>query len=311
MAYVTGTANTLNDLLAAIQNACTSNGWSLSGNVLSKGGCCTEIAISGSLLTIRGGTGVSAGALTGACDTTSGTLGFSTTGSLGGTRPVTWTWPVAWFVHIGTSPDEVYVIVRYATSFYQTLAFGKSAMPGLSGTGNWYCGCVQGSNWYIIRAQAGETSGSGAPPGFSLFARSASASFHNFTCGVHHALDSSTWSLTSGSAVAGPGAAQEWASMAFRQPNSFNAETILQPIRVNALRSSGFVSPVLECAHARFVSIANLQNEQIITLGGDKWKVYPWWGRGEGWLAGGTGALGSSYGLYSGTFGHAIRYDGP
>jgi hypothetical protein len=57
---------------------------------------------------------------------------------------------------------------------------------------------------------------------------------------------------------------------------------------------------VLECAHARFVSIANLDDQQIITLGTDKWKVYPWMRRGAAY-----DGLNSS-----GNCGHAIRYDG-
>ena len=45
MAYETGSANSFADLLAALQAACTGNGWTLSGNVLHKGTCYAEVKL--------------------------------------------------------------------------------------------------------------------------------------------------------------------------------------------------------------------------------------------------------------------------
>ena len=56
MAYVSGTANDLAALRTAIINACTANGWTLSGSVLSKGSLYLSIAVNGNFLDIQGGT---------------------------------------------------------------------------------------------------------------------------------------------------------------------------------------------------------------------------------------------------------------
>lgn len=291
MIFVNGSAASLTDLLTAIQNACTSNGWSLAGNVLYKGTCYVEIKIVGTLIQCQGGTGVDgSNNLTGRADTAAGSLGVSITkSSYNGVSTAAFGFPVVYDVHIGTAPDEVYVVVNYGVNLYQTLAFGQSSMPGLSGSGNWYCGLYNNSIYGIIQ-NTGEATYISAAAAASLFCRSA-----NKTFGVHHALDSATWVVE--------GSYRDWASLINRQPNQWNQESILVPIRVYATRPSGFVSPVMECAHARFVSIANLQEQQIITLGADRWKVYPWWLKS-------TRVVPSTQDG-SGLNGHAIRYGGP
>lgn len=288
MAYVTGTANSLADLLVAIQNACTANGWTLSaGGVVSKGACFSELKVSGAYITIRGGKGVDgSGNLTGATDTAAGY--FCVISGPGQSYGITvpFTWPATYFVHVLTAPDEVYVMVNHDGNFYQTIAFGQSAMPGLVGTGNWYCGGVRQTD-----ARFGYTGINSVPQGDNGYMPTSLFCNPNGARGVDHELDSATWAVE--------GAWRDWASSFWRQPNQWNQESILLPIRVYASRPSGFVSPVLECAHARYVNIANLVDQQIITLGTDKWKVYPWMLRST------TTANGSQYA------GHAIRYDGP
>lgn len=313
MAYVTGTANSLADLLTAIQNACTANGWTLSGNVLHKGACYIEIAsvtslatvynhtmaVADGLLTVRGGTGVDgSNALSGACDTTPGgfawmpsvtnaPLGFSTPASLV-------TFPVLYEVFINATPDEVYVVITYGVNYYQTIGFGQSTMDGIGATGNWYCGAsfnsLNGPRYQI--SSAGEN-GTYLPVALSLFCRSTCQTF-----GVHTAIDGSTWACE--------GAWRDWASVVGRQPNTWNGEAVLVPIRVYKSRASGFVTPVLECAHARYMAISNLSDGQIITIGSDKWKVYPWYHRNAA-----MGVNPSNLNTDSAQFGHVFRYDGP
>lgn len=288
MAYVTGSSNSLADLLAAIQSACTTNGWTLSGNVLHKGACYTELVVSSGMITIRGGTGIDGGnALTGASNAGYGYLGWSSTAGPYGVT-LAFTWPVTYFVHLNTSPDEVYVIVRHDGAGYQSLAFGLSNMPGLVGSGGWYAG-----GYYQADARFGYGNSPITPQGEGLVGSASASLFcnNNAVHGVNHSLDATTW--------VDAAAWRDWGSVAFRQPNQWNAESLLMPIRVYAARPSGFVSPVLECAHARYVNIANMADEQVITIGTDKWKVYPWFLRST------TASNGSWY------CGHAFRYDGP
>lgn len=303
MAYVTGTANSFSDLLTALQSACTANGWVLTGNALSRGTCYAEVTFVNQTypcLRVRCGTGQSGGVLSGASDVQSAQLGLVAAGG-DATIPagnVPFAFPLTYCIHVLTSPDEVYCVVNYSASFYQIVAFGQSSMSGLTGTGNWYAGTDVASNRFCsntdIRTVGGYMQSYHINGGLFMGLSGYPASQNG---AVDHELDSATWAVE--------GAWVDWASLFWRQPNQFDQESILMPVRVYASRPAGYISPVLECAHARFVNIANLQDQQIITLGSDKWKVYPWWARGTAYNSNGY------YGTYTGVMGHAIRYDGP
>ena len=289
MAFVTGSASSLADLLTGIQNACTTNGWTLSGSVLHKGTCYMELKVSGSFITLRGGRGIDgSNALANATDQAVANLGIVSMG-------VGFAFPVTYFIHVLASPDEVYVVVNYGVGYYQTLGFGQSGLSGLVGSGNWYCGpTISGAHQGFNNPQQAEFDAlSGGGAAFSLFCRENGLNAVH-SRGVDHGLDGlNTWAEL--------GCKYDWASLYWRQPNQWDSESILIPIRVYAQRPSGFISPVLECAHARQVNIANLADQQIITLGTDKWKIYPWWARG---------ATNTRVTADSGLGGHAIRYDG-
>lgn len=295
MAFVTGTANTLADLLTAIQTACTSNGWTLSGSVLHKGTCYAEVKITGAFITLRAGRGIDgSNNLTGATSEAVANLGIVCMSKA-------FSFPMTYFAHVNTAPDEVYVVVNYGTIYYQTLGFGQSVMPGLgaSASGNWYCGpTVSGNNHLGFNGKQQAEYAAAGYSNFSLFCREYGARYPGYadSQGVDHGLDGS------GAAWRTGGCAYDWASIYWRQPSQWNQDSILIPIRVYTSRPSGFLSPVLECANARQVNIANLADQQIITLGSDRWKIYPWWSRGTS----NTRATADS-----GLGGHAIRYDGP
>lgn len=290
MAYVTGTANSLADLLAAIQNACTANGWTLNGSVLHKGICCVEVKIVSTYIQVQGGTGIDGSAnLTGRANTTAAKFAISPAFRQAGIGSPAFAFPVTYEVFIGTGPDEVYVVINYAMSFYETMAFGQSVAHGLTGTGNWYFG-VYTNDYYSIETN-GEAFSYGCA-GIGLFARFGSGAY-----GVDHELDSAIWDVE--------GCYRDLMPAAMRQPNQWNGESILMPIRVYASRPSGFFAPVLECAHARHIVISNVTDGSIVTLGADRWKVYPWWSRGAAFY------LASDIGKFSGQYGHAFRYDGP
>lgn len=291
MAFVTGNANSISDLLLAIQNACTANGWTLSasGNVLYKGTCYMEVKISGSSVNVRGGTGVDgSGNLTGATDQAAGQIALSW-----GRDPIVY--PLTYFIHILTSPDEVYTVINYSSTCYQTVGWGQSTISGMTGSGNWYCG-AKGSGDYGGFGTNGEYSYADYAAG-SLFMRWYDGAKSH---GVDHKLDSATWRDSNFYGFE--------AYDSFNQsPNVWNSESILFPLRAYASRPSGFYSPVLECAHARGVRIDNLTDQQIITIGSDKWKIYPVFKRSSWNYQSGPPAQGTG----SWYAGHAIRYDGP
>lgn len=159
MAYVSGNASSLSDLLTALRNACTANGWTLSGNVLEKGTCFVEILyipkvgatthVDFGFLQIRGGTGKDgSNNLTGAPpDFAAGRPACGIIGPMGNTTGVSvytdWDWPVTYYIHINDTPDEVYMMVNYfSNQYWQGMSFGQSPAPGCPDTGNW----VWGSN---------------------------------------------------------------------------------------------------------------------------------------------------------------------
>lgn len=286
MPYVSATVGSVADLLTTIQNACTANDWTLSaGGVLSHAGCYAELKVASGAITIRGGTGVDGGGnLTGATNKGTGKLAVQV-------GPAAIVWPIRAEVFVNADPDEVYVVITYATNYFQAIGWGRSAMPGLVGSGNWYCG-VNGGTYAGFTTTLGENNTGNGDGVCSLFARRDFSSV-NGTHGVDHSLDGPSW--------ADANALADMGGIIARQPNTWDQEAVLIPIRVYASRAGGFISPVLECAHARFVNIANLGDGQTITLGADRWRVYPAWHRGTAFLSN----AGSWW------LGHAFRYDGP
>lgn len=307
MAYVTGTANNFSQLLAAVQSACTANGWTLSGNVLHKGTCYIEVitvAQDYPCLRVQGGTGVDgSNNLTGRSGVQAAQIGLValqdlTTGRI--PADVAFTFPMTYQVHVHSSPDEVYLVVNYATVYYQILAFGQSNHPGLSGTGNWYAATDMESNSPALTVDQRRLGGALAYGGHQLngglFMTAQDKSVDSAASAVHHALESDAWLIE--------GASRDWYDIQANSPNLWNSESVLNPMRVYAPRADGFFSVVLEPAHARFVNLRSLDDQAIITLGSDRWKVYPWWARGLPYDVNGNG------GTLSGLAGHAIRYDG-
>ncbi|MHB1273611.1 MAG: hypothetical protein ACYCZD_12755 [Rhodanobacter sp.] len=290
MAYVTGTANSLADLLTAIQSACTANGWTLAGSVLYKGTCYCEITNTGTLIKAQSGSGIDgSNALTGRSTNSAAYMG----GPLYFATQVNFAWPIVYDIFVGTSPDEVYAHVTFAANCHEQIGWGLSAMSGLAGSGNWYGGGNATRGSYGYAADYNGTSveaiinGSGQANAILL-------ADNNVSCGIDHALDGPSWDAGYG--------CRDGMSLFARQPSQWNGESILLPVRCYASRPSGFISPVLECAHLRFLNLTNLDDGQIITLGADRWMVFPLARRGGVAGSPGTGSQGA---------GHAFRYDGP
>lgn len=307
MAFITGSANGLADLLAAIQAACVANGWTLSGQVLRKGNCYSRLTVVGSDIQLVGGTGVDgSNALT---------LPGPQIARIGATAvPAALVFPLTYYVHIFNNPDEVYVFVNFSVSRWQWLAFGCSPAPGLPGTGSWYAAQsstgASGSgivNVYTGPVTAGGYSGGGLVSGM-LFAQSGSWT-NNYCCNsyFHHGLDGGDWSKPDGASLNTIGSVDAWVTqvpLLGRQPNVFNGETALIPIQLLAKRASTKHSLVGQMAHARYLRNDNYADGDIITLGADRWKTYPFVQKSSAGRDGGVSTT-------SGTFGIALRYDGP
>ncbi|MGS1014121.1 hypothetical protein ACVCL0_08990 [Rhodanobacter sp. UC4450_H17] len=318
MAHVSGTANTVTDLLAALRGACTANGWTLSGNVLSKSGVYVDAKIvdgaplagGTNFLSILGGTGID-----GSNNLTGAGPAACYVGPVGSTPLLTS--PINYDIHIHTSPDEVYMVASYSVEYYAWLAFGKSPAPGVPGTGVWYGATSSNQprlngNCNIWIEPTGVTQLGGAvdrPTSAALFWGQAATAVALYNSFIHHGWDAG-WSGTNDNSVNSSAGSRANASGQLqprmgRQPNTWNGESVLMPIQPSVARGSGWRSIAGSLAHARYIRIDNYAPGDIITLGTDRWRIYPWFRKFAGARDGGNNVT------HSGTLGWAVRYDGP
>lgn len=305
MAYETGTAADYAALALAFRNFLTANGWTLTGSVLHKGNAYGAMGadVANSRWTIQAGTGQSAGALTGA-----GPVAAYIASPI---NPAPVTFPVTYHFH--THGDEAYGVLNWGEVNFTSFGFGCSPVAGLPGTGVWYFGSYYGQKWERVwyagvdmfyAALINPSSGQQATGPFWTGAGQNGVGHY-----VHHGLDGGTgWSATTGGGGNLPGAAASAHGVAgpllARSPSAWNGQTILLPIQPLVSRPSNKVSIVAELRHLRYVSMANYAPGDIITLGPDRWQVFPFWRRGT------TMAPGNA-GLDTGFLGVAFRYDGP
>jgi len=299
MAFQTGSANSAADLLTAIQGFCVSNGWTLSGSVLSKGNGYTQLTVAADGLSVLGGTGVDgANNLTGAGPTA---VTFNTPAN---NTPLVY--PVKYFLHVFA--NEVYALINWSVNAYTFLSFGCSPFPGLPGTGGWYCSSYAGNR--PTNLSWGGDFYTGAPVDYNgSNATGLFWSYGNGSAGngfVHHGLDGVTWSATKSGIGQAPSASAKTA--AFAGPlmqqgiNQWNAQAPLIPVHVYIDRGSSKLSIIASLLHVRYINMGNLAPEQIVTLGGDRWKVYPFFRKGSVYAPNGSD---------SGWMAIAVRYDGP
>lgn len=300
MAYYTGSVTSYGELLAVLAAACTNHGWTYSNGILSKGAAFVALKLGGTGnagegLMAQGGTGQSGGTLIGAA------LHHSRLGKPSGNAIWQSTaWPASYHIHIETNPDEVYVVLNMGISAFYWLAFGMSTVASLTGTGLW------------LTANVGEyMSGSGIQisetGGLQDAARACCGPFWARTRTSWHYLneavqaDAGKW--TSADATEALVGIETLAPLIQRSPNSWNGESVLLPIKVYQARAESKIRLLADLAHARYVRLHNLEPGQVITLGADQWKVYPFYKKNASVPNGGSSVD------HTGTFGWALRYE--
>lgn len=300
MAYSSGSCVDLAAIVSFIRAACTANGWTLSGNVLWKGNTYVEIVTDATGVRIKGGTGKDgSNNLTGA-----------------GPRPAylrtiagqALVFPVNIEVHINTAPDEVFVVINFASSFYEMLAWGISDAPGLTGTGVWYYGSgsernvgYQGFYAEVAGANYGSSNAEG-PQHAAMFNVNSEGNGSYSGSFIHCDIDGTAW--------AGTGAQMAYAYLTIHPlvaatPSAWNNETVLLPYQVYTTRPSNKMTLIADLKHIRIVRIDFHNPADIITLGPDRWKLFPWFKKDATALGGARGQA------HSGTMGYALRYTGP
>ena len=128
---------------------------------------------------------------------------------------------------------------------------------------------------------------------------------------VHTGLDSTPW-RSPNSDGAGPtgyrGAGTKVGSLLMQLPSLFNSANVLLPIKPVAVRSSGGVTIIANPKNARYLRVDNVSPGEVISFGADKWKCFPFFKKDTAQRNGDPSTSGAAH---SGTFGYAVRYDGP
>jgi len=309
MAYFSGQVNSIEDLRSVLIDACVSSGYTLAGSILVKGKINIRVQTSSNgRMTFEGGTGVGAGnALTGICPS------FV---QIGANQSLGIAWPSTYEIFVLSNPDEVYLMLNYSVDRYQWAAWGVSNVSGVPGTGMWFGASLNQDSptnqfgftqfWSSLTAP-----GVYSQPG--LFWRSHQAALSGpqyLESFIHVGMDDQQWAAGGGSANPGASAAQSAIPLLQRLPSAWNSEAVLLPIQVWLPRPSSKMSLVADLAHSRYTRIDYYEPKQIITLGQDRWRVYPFVRKdtiNRDGMINGT----NNYALMqSGTFGLAIRYDG-
>ena len=307
MAYYSGTASTLANLLTALTTNAVADGWTLTGNVLSKAGVyfqltadsknviclgCEDNAVSNPAPNVVGVGRIWENFYTGAKQEISFPCNYEIFGFA----------------------QELYLVANYDVDAYQWLAFGKSTVPGLSGQGGWCAASVGGPFDAATLDLAGyinmsATQGGAGTSGVRELSPCAFWTTEYYTgnernAWVNHGLDSHGWKWGSTASV-NPIGIQLLAPLIAIQPNAWNSEAALLPIRAYKERPSYKSSLVVDLEFARHLRIDNLSPGDILTLGSDQWKVFPWHRKNSAARNGGVHIN------HTGTFGWAIRYEGP
>lgn len=323
MAFYSGAVNSFADLRTALVDACAAEGWTWADSILSKGVAhvrpyvsSTNTFTEGLGLLIQGGTGKSGSTLTGASDVIP-RLGRP--GAFPGFVDIAF--PASYKLHVFSGPDEVFLFLRHGVDRFSWLAFGVSDVPGLGGTGLWlgaiarrgYMASSQVNSGFAIENYRGGNNTSNlagtacASPGlFWVSSRAQTDPTARQDC-IHANIDGEGWSGAGDNASPGAfNAIFPVSQLVAYSPSAWNTEAPLLPIMGHVWRASSKCSLVVDVRNARYVRVDNYEPEQVISIGPDRWRIYPFHQKNTSERNGASSGIG-----HSGTFGIAIRYDGP
>lgn len=317
MAYQTGTFTSPSDLIATIKAFATANGWSSSGDVVYKGTVFTELVVSGNSIAVRGGTGQSAGVITGPSTKSAYCLGDKIFVPFGAVQNF-FTYPANYFLFMDTSPDSIICVMQSNDGLYfNWLCFGMSVK---------YATYVGGE--YFGASYA--TTATDYPPAMGPHTQAdafnnkkgtmaplwrTSDVFTNHNAGSNFLVRSDldvavNWLGENGAATQVAGNSSV-ATLLERNPNVWTNQTILLPFWMSIPRPSNLRSIIGLFPPARIVRVTNHEAGDIITLGADKYKVFPFFKKNTSLPDANTLYVNYTGVAESGTMGWAIKYDGP
>jgi hypothetical protein len=308
MAYTTGLANSFEELIDTLATVAQAQGYGVQdgadfGNVnttngayshvkiLAKGDCYYRLAI------WQHYTYPVSMMLTSAATSSALINGMDTGGETWSCSIASMAPPALYRIFSASNPDEIYLVIRFndgdKTDLHRHLAFGKSSLAdNLPGSGAWVSASSDRLGRESYMTSTGSQSGYSGGGIFWMTNSSTSNSF------LYHGLADAA-SVRELSRI-GP---NYHSSLLTIQPNPFNQESVLLPLRAFADRPSSYRSLVAELMHARTLRIPNFESGDILQFGETRWMVFPWLRK---MMTSPEGGLD-----HSGTLGWAIRYDGP
>lgn len=321
MAYYTGTANSYADLRSSLLTHAQADGWVLTGDVLSKEGVFFRITATAESVACLGCESNAVGNPAPHVVQIGRMVNYTMYGTLY-RREISW--PCTY--HVFGFDSELYLVVNYDLVRYQWMAFGKTTLS-VPGKGGW-CGATYGS----VPGNHGPTTGAarfigigpsdggfwGAPAGLTSAALFWVTGYHYQPAAwnwfVNHDLDGLGWYFAPG----GNAPSRDFIGIRYlselltRQPNLWNSEAALLPLRCYIERPSFKSSMLVDLAHARHVRLDNCEPGDVLTIGPDRWMVFPWYTKDAARRNGTAYSTSDLSGTdHSGTLGWAIRYEGP
>lgn len=344
MPYFTDTASSLTDLVTKVRTNLVTDlpvgqRYTQETDILHKGTLYVEFKVTTDstdpdistrdMITILGGTGSDgSGNLTGAPPQTGVQQRTRYAAMFPASTPRNFQFPVTYFLHVFENPDEVYLIVNDNTTRYTHLSFGQSPIDGLTATGNWYH-ATNSFDDTIKKSEASTAFGSTTTtsagfPGLFFAANTSVGSTLNITqinnSFFNYGLDGNEWS-NNGTGSGTPGSTSTsvtWtttescatcsdilAPLVRALPSSTSEQIVLIPPKIMVYRPSSASSIVGEVKHLFYTRIDNYDPQTVVNVGSDRYRLYPCIMKNSTTRDGGVRVN------HSGTFGYAIRYDGP
>jgi len=310
MPYQTGQATSPANLRSSLYTFATANGWVDTAGVLSRGSNYVRIvAVDTESMTIEGDTD---GTFTGGACGQSARIYVAST-----------SWPVTYRFFTFGSPDFFACVVQYDVSRVQMMWFGDVAKYGTWTGGNWFGASHSEASLapnlvYLTALTSGGTyvgtsnvfgNGPAAPFWGTENRDQWTGSIDPLRASFLHAeVDGHIWPGSVGNEV-WPSFPELADPLHQRQPNLWNSHAVLLPIWLFFPRPDSFYSPLGHVERMRTIRVANYNLGDVITLGPDRWMVFPWHLKDVTAPDGGLSPSGDL--AHTGTFGCAVAYDGP
>lgn len=317
MSYQSGTIANVTELLSAIRSFAVANGWTLTGDVLSKGTAhirlTTPTANEIRIEAARNGVF----AAPGLCPRYS-RIAFSA-------------WPASAFYHLAAfdNPDTVWLTINYDTTDHAHLGFGSLQKYGSWNGGTWFHGHHTSQASSIDANVFSLVDGFGLPTWSNSGRECAlfwsqrdgcgwdNSSLNGKSSHLHCELRGYVWDSALDLAVSNDKTDLNMVQCPSvlspihkYNPNAFNGQTVLTPYELFLQNTDGHIMSIGHVGHLRWLKMTNYNPGDILEIGSDRWKVYPWH-RLNSVYPDGRSATYADGTQSTGLLGVAVAYDGP